>query len=82
MGVNDRVVIITDHPGDDYVRLTFRTQLFVDTRAAIHGIESSKLFATEDFDCSNFSKPRQTHSRSMLAADDSSGTVSPASISQ
>jgi len=68
MGANDRVVTVTDHTRDDYVRFTFKAQLLVDNRTAIREIESSKFSIAENFDCTNFSKPRQIHSTNMLTA--------------
>jgi hypothetical protein len=68
MGANDRVVTVTDHTRDHYVRFTFKAQLLVDNRTAIREIESSKFSIAENFDCTNSSKPRQIHSTNMLTA--------------
>jgi hypothetical protein len=68
MGANDRVVTVTGHTRDHYVRFTFKAQLLVDNRTAIREIESSKFSIAENFDCTNSSKPRQIHSTNMLTA--------------
>jgi UDP-N-acetyl-D-glucosamine dehydrogenase len=40
----DCVVIITDHKATDYATLVERAQLIVDTRNALKGIQSPKIF--------------------------------------
>lgn len=69
LGAYDRVVIIMDQTDYDYVRIENEAQLFVDTRSATHGIESSNIFRCSSFDCSNFSIPTLANSRNTQVAE-------------